>query len=243
VHIFSGFTLSLMLVCFASAEAGNGATFTMLDRAAARAAELDPLSRYAFTLERRSRNNGAEAVTIQARFDPRWPKGEQWRLVDQDEEDASEETLSKLKALRKSEENDEALVYDKLNEMLVDVELTQETSETATFIAPLNDDELPPDVLEVEVTLNKIEGYVSRIAVRSVREFKPVVIAKVKSLSQIQTYAAPVGDGPALLQSSENAASGKAMFKKFDQHSYSVYSDIERIDPAEIVESGEEQPL
>ncbi len=239
MRIFSGLILSLFLVCIAPAEADSGATLAMLEKAAAKAAELDSLSRYAFTLERRSAVNGAEEKIIRARFDPRWPEGEQWRLVDQSES-ASEETLDALKALQKSAEDDEALVYDKLNEMLVDVELRQETDEVATFIAPLNDDDLPPDVLEVEVTLNKIEGYVSRIAVRSIREFKPVVIAKVKSLSQIQTYAAPVGDGPALLQSSENTARGSAMFKKFNQHSSSIYSDIERIDPAEIIESAEE---
>jgi hypothetical protein len=247
VRIIAGLVLSLSLICSVfftgpamAMDVGDSAAIALLEKAAAKAAMLDPQTRYAFTLERRSQNNDDEAVTIRARFDPRWPTGERWRLLDQDIETASEDTLDALKFLQKSEEDDEALVYDKLGEMLVDVKLKEETPVTATFIAPVKDDELPPDVLEAEITLNKLEGYVSRIALRSIREFKPVAIAKVKSLSQIQTFTAPVGDGPALLNSSENAARGKAMFRKFDQHMYSVYFDIERIDPAEITESNEE---
>ncbi len=231
-----GVLFSFLLVCSAAAEMPGGATFLKLEMAAAKAAELDPLSRYAFTLERNSKTNGDDAVSIKARFDPRRPAGERWRLVDQDVATADEQTLEALMSLQKSKENDDALVYDKLSELLGEAELIEETEKTAIFVAPIDDDELPEDVLVAEVTLDKTLGYVSKIAVRSTRAFKPVLIAKVKSLSQIQHYAAPVDGGPALLKSSENAASGKAMFKKFDQHTTTSYSDIERIDPSLVVE-------
>ena len=236
MRLVLGFVFTFCLVCSAVAETGNGAALAMLEKAAARAVEQDPLSRYAYTLERESQNNGDTITSIKARFDPRWPAGEQWRLVGQNLDTASKETRKALKSLQKSEENDDPLVYDKLSELLVDAQLIEETEETAIFTAPIAEDELPSGVLQAEITLNKIEGYVSKIAVRSTRAFKPVAIAKVKSMSQEQVYAAPINNGPALLKSSENLASGKAMFKKFEQHTTTIYSDIERIDPLEIID-------
>jgi hypothetical protein len=70
--------------------------------------------------------------------------------------------------------------------------------------------------------------------VRSIKPFKPMPVAKIKSMTQSQSYAAPNGDGAALLQASEGAANGKAMFKSFTTQSRQRYFDIERIDPSEL---------
>ena len=56
-----------------------------------------------------------------------------------------------------------------------------------------------------------------------------VPVAKVEHLIPSQTFAAPQGDEPALLASTEGVVEGEAMFKSFKQLTRQTFSDIEKV--------------
>ncbi len=187
-------------------------------------------ARYAFSVDFWSEQNGDE-LALRLRFDPRKASGEQWSVLDASIDDLSKDQKKAFKQFQKSETPDEALVYDTLGDELGGVVLAEETEAVAVFVGPVVSDDMPEGVLEMTITLNKTDGFVSQIDVRSKKPFKPMPVAKIKSMTQNQTYAAPNDDGVALLQMSEGAANGKAMLKSFASHTRQTYFDIERIDP------------
>ncbi len=213
----------------AHAEDAPPQAIDILAAAVAKAVEYSD-ARYAFRVDFWSEQNGDE-LALKLSFDPRRAHGAQWSLLDVSIDDLSKDQNKALKQFQKSENPDEAMVYDTLEDALGDVVLVEETEAIAVFTAPVVSDDAPKDVLEMTVTLNKTEGYVSRIDVRSIKPFKPMPVVKIKSMTQSQSYAAPNGDAAALLQASQGAANGKAMFKSFTTQSRQRYFDIERIDP------------
>jgi hypothetical protein len=216
----------------AQAEEAPPQAADILAAAVATAVEYSD-ARYAFSVDFWSEQNGDE-LALRLRFDPRKASGEQWSLLDTSTDDLSKDQKKAFKQFQKSENSDDALVYDTLEDGLGGVVLVEETQAVAVFTGPVVSDDLPEDVLEMTITLNKAEGFVSQIDVRSIKPFKPMPVAKIKSMTQSQIYAAPNGDGAALLQTSEGAANGKAMFKSFTTQSRQRYFDIERIDASAL---------
>jgi hypothetical protein len=200
---------------------------------AAKLAEAHADARYAFSVEYwRKQNDEETAVTV--RFDPRLPEGARWRVVDGSTDDLDDQMKKQLSDLEKAERPDDALVYDRVGEMLGDTELIEETEEKAVFRGPFKGDRLPEDAVEATIVFNKASGHIEQIDAVAKKSFKPAPIAKIKSMRQRQVYAAPVGDGPALLSTSESAMAGKAMFKSFEAEVRQRFFDLERVDPAEL---------
>jgi len=235
VRLLSGLVLTLIAVVSAAAETTEkapGGAHAVLAAAAAEAVAYGD-TRFAFTLDHWSEQNGEE-LALRLRFDPRKARGEQWSLLNGSKDDLSKNQKKAFKQIQKTTNPDDALVYDRLGDELGNVVLVEETAEIAKFKAPVVDDELPPDALEMTVTLDKTAGYVSQIDVRALKPFKPAAVAKIKSMTQSQTYVVPDGGGFAMLQTSENEVAGKAMLKSFTSHSRQTYSDIVPIDPSEL---------
>ena len=196
--------------------------------AAAEKAKANAGNLYAFTVEHWS-SNGEKETAATLRFDPRLPKGEQWTVLSPDEDHLDKGAKKALKQMRKMEMEDNPVLYEKLDEMIEVAEFREETAEEAVFVAQVDEEEFPKDALEVFITLNKPGAYVSKIEVRSKKAFKPMPVAKVEHLIQSQTFAAPQGDEPALLASTEGVVEGEAMFKSFKQLTRQTFSDIEKV--------------
>lgn len=229
----------VVFVANADAQETTQSAKAMLE-ATAIEAKVHGDKRFAFTLDFWSENKGEE-LSLKLRFDPRLPEGEQWRPAEGGAKELSKDQRKALKRFQKAENPDDALVYDKLDEELDRMTLIEENDETAIFSAPIIDDDLPPDALEMTITLDKKARSISRIDVRSLKPFKPAAIAKLTSMTQSQTYAPSDGEGPVLLQTSESTAIGKAMLKSFNSKTRQVYSDIEEVDPAEMALTSEDR--
>lgn len=232
MRLYAGLVCAIFIFQLAPARSDEARTIDLLHEAVAKAAALEGV-RYAFTVDHWGSENDNE-TEWNARFDPRRDVGDQWRLVGIETDNLDKKARKTLERLQKIENVDNQLVYDKLSELIEGAALQSETESNAVFVAPLEDEELPSGVMEAEITLNKTIGYVSRIIVRSIAEFKPVALVKVKSVLQSQTFAAPVGAGPAFLMRSENASEGKAFFKKFNSQRREIISNIVEIDPADL---------
>jgi hypothetical protein len=198
-------------------------------KAAAEKALAHAEDSYAYTVEHWS-SNGEKEATVKLRYDPRLPKGARWLVLDQDEDALDKSARKALKELRKAEAKDNPVIYDKLGEMIEVAEFREETETEAVFVAQVDTEEFPKDALEVFITLDKPGAYVSRIEVRSKKPFKPMPVAKVTNLVQSQTFAAPEGDGPALIARSDMHVEGEAMFKSFKQLTRQTFSDIEKVE-------------
>ena len=199
--------------------------------AAAETAAAHAADQYAFTVDHWGQE-GDKETTVKLRYDPRLPKGEQWRVLEPDAEHLDKGVKKVLKQLQKAESDENPLLYEKLDEMLAVAEFVEETDTEAVFVAQVDEDDLPKDALEVFMTLNKQGGYVSRIDVKSKKSFKPLPIAKVTNLVQSQFFAAPIDGGPALLAHTEGVVEGEAMFKSFKSVSRQTFSDIEKVETA-----------
>ena len=223
---------AIFIIQAAPTRAEERQAIEQLFEVAAKAAMHDGV-RYAFTVDHWSSENGKETVW-KAHFDPRRSAGAQWTLVGAELGDLDKRARKTLKRLQKIENGDDQLVYDRLGELLEGVVLQNETENEAVFVTPLKDDELPEGVMEAEIILNRTEGYVSQIVVRSIAEFKPIAMVKVRSVLQRQDFAAPGDAGQAFLTRSENASDGKAFFKKFNSQRREIFSDIEVVAPADL---------
>lgn len=199
--------------------------------AAAAKAKTNADNLYAFTVEHWS-SNGEKEATVTLHYDPRLPEGEQWTVLSPDEDHLGKDAKKALKQMRKAEIEENPVLYEKLDEMIEAAEFVEETETEAVFVAQVDEEEFPKDALEVYITLNKPQAYVSKIEVRSKKSFKPLPIAKVDHLIQSQTFAAPEGDGPAFLASTEGVVEGEAMFKGFKQLTRQTFSDIELVGEA-----------
>ena len=206
--------------------------FDMLNTAANLAARHAD-TRFAYTVDYWGRENDEE-VAVKVRYDPRLPDGERWRLVGASLEDLDKDLRKEIEDLEERERPDEKLVYYKISDALAGLEFIEEADAYAIFRGLMNGEDLPQDVLQGTITLNKTTGHIERIELRALEPFKPAPIAKVKQFYQDQRFSPPLGDGPALLVESESDVSGKALFKKFSRASRRRFSDIELVNPADI---------
>lgn len=220
-----------LLLSPASAEtAPEGTSLTLLTQAAQKAEDFAQY-RYAYTVEHWTRN-GENETTLTLRFDPRLDGDARWQVLSPAEEALNKPQQKALKQLRKGEMEDSPILYDSLDDMIGDAELVSESKTEAVYVAQLDDDDAPKDALEVFITLNKPGAYISSIELKSKKPFKPAPVAKVKKLVQTQRFAAPEGDGPALIVTSEAHIEGEAMFKSFSTDTRQTFSEIEQVEIA-----------
>ncbi|MEZ5893928.1 MAG: hypothetical protein R3C58_12400 [Parvularculaceae bacterium] len=214
---------------FALDAASESAALAMLHAAAADA-QAHASDRYAFTVEHWS-DNGERQFSMKLRYDPRLPEAGRWSMigaVDKDDQKAAE---SALKQFKEGGDAGNYLLYDTLADALEGAVLKSDTASEAVFALPVADEDLPPDAVEVLVTLDKATGHVVKTTVHSIKPFKPAAVAKVNALRQDTTYVALGDGGPPVISVSESEVEGKAMFKSFKSRSRQVYTDVERIDP------------
>lgn len=234
MRLVSGLAILLCAVVTSSQAAGEEAK-TLLQKAVNDAVSRAEV-RYAFTVHFFTEQNEDE-ISVTLRYDPRRPKGETWRILGENAEIPDKNVRKLVKQLEKSGAGENRLIYNGLENVIAGAELAEETEEYAVFRAPVGGDEDMPEkmreALEIFIRLDKAGGYVSQIDLRSKKSFKPSAIAKVESLTQSQHYAAPVGDGPALLTLSEGVTKGSAMFKDFTVTTRETFFDVERVGPAE----------
>ncbi|VAV89994.1 hypothetical protein MNBD_ALPHA05-278, partial [hydrothermal vent metagenome] len=107
-------------------------------------------ARYAFSVDLWREQNGEE-LALRLRFDPRKASGEQWSLLDGSIDNLSKDQKKAFKQFQKSENSDDALVYDTLEDELGGVVLVEETQAVAVFTGPVVSDDLPEDVLEMTI--------------------------------------------------------------------------------------------
>jgi len=230
-----------VIACFlapASAEKALDHALAPALHAAAEKAANYAQHDYAFTVDHWSRE-GDKEIAAKVRFDPRREKGEQWQVLEPAHDDLDKGAKKILKTLQKAEIEDHPLLYEKLDEMIEDAELVEETDAAAVLVAQVDEDDFPKDALEVYITFNKAGGYVSRIDVKSKKAFKPMAIAKVEHLVQTQFFAAPHDGGPAFLERTEGVVSGEAMFRDFKSETRQSFSDIELVEVATPDSAGE----
>ncbi len=234
LRLAAGVAVSFLFAFTAWAQSPADDPKALLHNAVENAAE-HAKTRYAFTMEFWTKRNDDEPISFRARFDPRLPEGERWRLLDDAETALGKDAEKVYEKLREREAGDDQLIYDSLGDMLDDATLSEETAEEAVFTAPVKEKGVPEDKVEMAITLNKTSGYVSRIDVRALEAFKPNPAVKLHALEQTQLYAPLDSGGPAFLQSGHSKSSGKAMFKSFEAETRTSYSDVEAVDvpPAE----------
>ena len=212
----------------AAASAPSASACDMLEAAIARAQGFGD-ARYAFTVTRTQTPEDGEAVAIVAEFDPSWTQGSFWRVVSPDPETADKELRKGLKALDKWRDADAPVVYDGLAD-LADLTLAEETPDRAVFVTRNLGEDAPEDALEARLTLDKTSGHVSAIEVVSTKPFKPNAMVKITSHRQVEEFAAPEGEGPALIVRSSQSTEGSAAFNSFSMRTETVYADVRRVD-------------
>lgn len=201
-------------------------------RAAVATAERHAADRYAFTLDFQDLGE-REARVFRVRFDPRKPPGARWTPVDPPADQYGAAEKAAFGRMTRDDEADDGLVYEGLAEALDDARLISADDGQAVFSITINNPETPAAVREAlaaTATLDRAGGFISAVEIRSTRPFKPAAVAKIKSMRQLQRYAAPVGGGPALLAATESDAEGSAMFKSFASKARIAYSEIEKVE-------------
>ncbi len=210
----------------AAAQAESGA-MAMLQSAVALAASHKG-ERFAFTMEYQEEGGDLETpATFRGRFDP--SADEMWSLLAPALDDLPKRVRGEVKKFRKNEDSDETLVYDGLGDLMKGVSLLEETDDAAVFVTRDLGEDAPKDKLEARIYLDKAQGYVSKIEVIAIDSFKPLPIVKVNEMIQVQTFDPPRDGLPALMRESTSHVVGKAMFKKFESKSKTLFSDIERV--------------
>lgn len=222
-----------ILLCGGPASAEDARA--LLDKAIA-VADAHKTERYAFTVVYTDRN-AKPAGAISLRFDPRRPEGERWTLLSPAEASLTKDQRKRFKNLRRSNDADDSLIYDRLKDTAAKATLVSEDAVSARFSGPINDPKAPVEVtnsMEMTLDLVKAGGFVRTISVASKQAFRPAAAAKVERMEQSQTYEPLVAGGPAILRGSRTIAVGEAMFKKFDQHIVMEYRDFERVAPDQV---------
>lgn len=226
------------LAAIAALAAGGGAAADDAAlaelRAAVEKAEAHAGERYAFTLDYRD-IGGETARTFRVRFDPRAAPGARWTAIDPPADQYGKEEKAAFARMTKNDEADDALVYDGLAAALAGAKVLSADADRAVFSIPISDPKTPAAVKEAlaaTAVLDRRAGYVSSVEIRSLRPFKPAAPVKITAMSQVQRYALPAPDGPALLVASESDAEGSAMFKSFSSKARLSYSAIEKVDAA-----------
>ena len=219
---------TLFLAAPAAAEKALEHETAPLLLAAAEKAKANADNLYAFNVEHWS-SNGEKEVTVKLHYDPRLEKGERWQVLSPGEDELEKPAQKTLSKLRKTEMEDNPVLYEKLDEMIEAADFLEETETEAVYVAQVDGDDFPKDALEVYITLNKPGVYVSKIEVRSKKAFKPMPIAKVEHLLETRTFTAPEGDGPAFIEATNSVVEGEAMFKSFKQLTHQTFSDIEKV--------------
>lgn len=202
----------------------------LLDKALA-VAEAHKDERYAFTIIYSDQKSDAPA-SVTLRFDPRLPEGSRWALLSPAESALTKEQRKQFKNLRKSNDADDSLIYDRLRDAAAKAQLVSEDAVSAQFAGPINDPKAPEEVvnsMEITLQLDKPRAFVRAISIASKAPFKPAAIARVDRMEQTQTYEPLIAGGPAILRGSRTVAIGEAMFRKFDQQVVMEYRDFERV--------------
>ena len=196
--------------------------------------------RWAFTMTYTDKSE-EDARTYKLRYDPRLEKDAQWALLDRSLDELTKEERKTLKSMQKGDNSDDMLVYDKLKVDFDTAALLSSDAQSATYLVPLTDEEMPKNMHEavrMEVTVNKAGAYVERVSLVSEKPFKPAPVAKLNKFLQVQEYA-PTGEGVVLLRQSRSEASGKAMLKTFNSKTVTHFSDFERVDAPAVDGSGQ----
>ncbi len=84
------------------------------------------------------------------------------------------------------------------------------------------------DYLRGEFAISKVGKHFAWIHIYTIKSFKPVAVAKVKTFDLTTQFAPAWDGGPLVITRQEVKAAGSAMFKKFNQHSLSVKSDFQK---------------
>jgi len=198
-------------------------------------AKSEAQSRWAFTMAYTEFEDEGEK-TYKLRYDPRRAEGARWTLLDPALEMLSKDEKKDFKKIQKNDEADDGLIYDRLEIDFDETELTEEDETRATFVGPIIDEEIPEkmrDTMVMTVTVNKPGRYVESISLHSTGEFKPALVAKIKTFKQTQQYKPLSDGGPALMRTAQSDVSGKAMLKKFESKTETIYSDFERVEVVE----------
>lgn len=200
-------------------------------KAAVAVAETNAKSRFAFTATFTDLKS-EDGRSFVLRFDPRLPEGERWAALSPTAGALSKEDRKRFKNLRKSDDADDGLIYEGVAASLGEARLVSEDAAVAVFAAPIRDKETPEAVaraVEMTLILDKKDGYIRSISLKSKEPFKPAPVARVERMEQSRTYEPLQAGGPALMRSSESIAAGEAMFKKFDSHVRMEYRDFEAV--------------
>lgn len=224
---------ALAALFMGGAGAANDEAALLADfRRAVATAEQHAAARYAFTLDFEDLSEKKPRV-FRVRFDPRKPAGARWTPVDPSADQYGKAEKAAFDRMTSNDEADEALVYETLAETLDETRLLSADAASAVFSIPVNSEETPAAVREAlaaTATLDRKGSFISSIEIRSTRPFKPAAVARIKSMRQVQRYAAPVDGGPALLVATESDAEGSAMFKAFASKARIAYSEFEKVD-------------
>ena len=128
---------ALLAAASAAEPALQHATAPLLVAAAEKArAHADNL--YAFTLEQWV-SNGEKEGTVTLRYDPRLPKGEQWKVLSPSEDDLDKDAKKALKKARETEMEDNPVLYERLDEIIEEAAFVEETQTEAVFVAQVDD--------------------------------------------------------------------------------------------------------
>ena len=227
------FLAALAALTLGGAAAANDETALLGEfRAAVAAAEKHAADRYAFSLDFQDLGD-KDARVFRVRFDPRKPSGARWSAIDPPADQYGKEEKAAFDRMTKNDEADDSLVYEGLAETVDEARLVSADAVRAVFAIALNDPETPAavkDALAATATLDRKGGFISAVEIRSTKPFKPAAAARIKSMRQLQRYAAPAAGGPALLVATESDAEGSAMFKSFSSKARLSYSAFEKVD-------------
>lgn len=189
-------------------------------------------ARFAFTLRYEDLSE-ATPKTYVVRFDPRRPRGARWSPVEPAAAALSKDEKRRLEELQKSDQADDAFIYDKLGEGVGALALTSSAGGKATYTGAAADPGMPKSMrgaVEMTIVVDVASNAIETVEVRSLRPFKPAPVAKVEHFMQTMRYAPLAGLGaPALVEQTAQSR-GEAMFQKFNTSTRFTYSNVERVD-------------
>lgn len=189
-------------------------------------------ARFAFTL-RYEDLAGATPKTYVVRFDPRRPRGARWTPVEPSADALSKDDRKRLEELQKSDQPDDAFIYDRLGEGVADLTLVASEGGKAVYRGAVADPGMPKAMrgaVEMTLTVDVARKAIERVDLRALRPFKPVPVAKVDSFSQTMRYAPSAGLAAPVLAEQTAQSQGEAMFKKFATRTRFTYADVERVE-------------
>lgn len=206
------------------------------------AADRSAAQRWAFSLRATEFDETGGQRTYIYSFDPRRAVGERWEPLAPTLEDMTKGEKKEFKEFSKEDNADEQLVYDGLKAYAQSAQIVSDDGAVIQFRGALPDDDMPVkirDALEMDIFLERASGTITDIVVEAIKPFKPVAVAKVKEMKQVQSFA-PVGPGEEiLLVRSVSKARGKAMLVSFSTETVVEFFDFVPVDGPPFPESEE----